>query len=198
VRRTLSAGALLALALTGCSGGGSGPAPGSPSGGAAPARLERLARLQPCPTAQPGARPVAGGLPDVTLPCIGSGPSVRLAGLRGGPTVVNVYGTWCRPCGREAGYLSQAAVADRHHVRFLGVDVGDTDADALSYAAATKPPAHYPLVADTSDRVIHAYAAGPPVTVFVAASGRVVHVARGPYPSTAALQADIHRYLGAG
>lgn len=189
----LTIGVGLAL-LEGCSGGGPSPHP-APTGDL-PSLLRRAA-LQPCPSTDPASPAAPAGLPDVTLACIGPGPGVTLSALRGKPTLVNVYGTWCGPCGREAGFLSQAAAADRGRVRFLGVDTTDTADAALGYAAATDPPAHYPLVSDPQGTVVRHYPpTGPPMTLFVDPSGTVVHVTRGPYASTAALQADVARYLG--
>ena len=44
--------------------------------------------LPECPRLPP-AKPVDGGLPDLRLPCLGGGPSVDLADLRGTPTVLD-------------------------------------------------------------------------------------------------------------
>jgi len=180
------AGAILAA----CSSGGARQVTPYPS----MAKLVQRADLQPCPATT--TTPASGGLPDLTLPCIGHGPAVHLAGLRGMPTVVNFYGTWCEPCQREAGYLSSVAAQARGKVQFLGVDVNDDDWDALSFAAAVKPPAHYPLVADPKALGLQYYNPGPPATVFVDPAGKVVGVAHDQYHSAAALRADIKRYLG--
>jgi hypothetical protein len=74
--------------------------------------------------------------------------------------------------------------------------VGDHNWDALSFAAAVHPPAHYALVADPNALGVQNYSTGPPATVFVAASGKVVGTHAGPYPSAAVLRADIRRYFG--
>ena len=189
--RVLLAG--LALVLAGCTSI-SVPDGRTPSPGPTIARLEQRAALESCPASSASAGTVSNGLPAETLSCIGPGPAVHLAGLRG-PAVVNLYGTWCGPCGKEAGFLSSAAAADKGTVTFLGVDIDDTITDALSYAAATKPPAHYPLVADPDDTVIHTYNPGPPATLFLNGSGQVVHVEHRAFTSTAAVQADVRRYL---
>ena len=53
--------------------------------------------LPECPRL-PAAKPVDGGLPDLRLPCLGGGPSVNLADLRGTPMVLNVWAAWCEIC----------------------------------------------------------------------------------------------------
>jgi thiol-disulfide isomerase/thioredoxin len=157
--------------------------------------LLRAAHLKPCP--QSSATPIAGGLPEVTLSCLGDGPAVHLAGLTGRPTVVNIWGSWCVPCQAEAKYLSSVYDADQAKVRFLGVDTEDSVNSALSFGAHVSPPIRYPSVVDPDKKVligVHA-APGPPVTLFVNAAGKVVHVHPGEYPSAAALRTDLATYL---
>src|SRR5207237_8219321 len=95
--------ALLALATTGCTGGSSSGPPAV--SGPAHAELVARAALDPCPPSIAVSH-VSHGLPDVTLPCLGAGPAVHLAGLRGTPTVVNIWGSWCVPCQAETKYLA--------------------------------------------------------------------------------------------
>jgi cytochrome c biogenesis protein CcmG, thiol:disulfide interchange protein DsbE len=193
VNRVWIAGlALVVLAATGCQSAKTLATPG-PQDTASP-RLVAAAHLRPCPSSR--GTPIPGGLPDVTLSCLGAGPNVHLAGLDGLPTVVNVWGSWCGPCQEEAGYLSAAYDADRTKVRFLGVDTEDGANDALSFGAAVKPPVRYPSVSDPDRKVLLGiHFPGPPETVFVNAAGRVVHIHGGQYRSTAEVQADIAKYL---
>lgn len=182
----------VALLAAGCttqvSVAGSPPVRQGPSHAA----LVRAAGLAPCPASSAAD----GTLPDVTLPCLGNGPAVRLAGLTGQPTVVNVWGSWCIPCQQEARYFASAYDADRGRVRFLGVDTEDSVDSALSFAAHVKPAMHYPSVVDQQKKVLLAlHFAGPPVTAFVDSAGKIVHVTPGQYSRTAALQHDIATYL---
>jgi thiol-disulfide isomerase/thioredoxin len=142
---------------------------------------------------------VSGGLPAVTLPCLGGGPPVELAGLRG-PLLVNVWGSWCLPCQKEAPYFTAVYDADRTKVRFLGVDDEDDPNSALDFATHVRPPMRYPSVVDDDKQVLLALkSSGPiavPTTLFVAASGRIVHRTISDYSSAAQLRADLARYLG--
>jgi thiol-disulfide isomerase/thioredoxin len=185
------------LMLAGCTGSSNDAQPG-PSFSPNPdhQKLVRQADLDPCPPSSTTS--ASGGLPDITLPCLGDGPSVHLAGLSGKPTLVNIWATWCRPCLNETRYLSTVYDALRPRVRFLGVDTEEAStAAALAFAPHVRPPMHYPSVYDDDRSVLAALGTNAvPMTVFVDASGRVVHREFGPYRDVATLRADIGRYLG--
>ena len=192
--------ALVALmaALIGCSGS-SGRVTPAPSFSPNPKhnQLVKAAKLDPCPPSEPTSVP--GGLPDLTLRCLGSGPDVHLAGLVGKPLVLNIWGTWCGPCQAETRYLSTVYDELRGRVRFLGVDTEESNPDsALAFAPHVRPPMRYPSVID-NDKAVLLGLHGPigvPSTVFVDSSGKVVRQVSAPYRSAAALRADISRYLG--
>lgn len=185
---------LWVLTAAACSSSSSPVSPGPGRSGTTQALL-RAAHLKPCP--QSSATPIAGGLPEVTLSCLGDGPAVHLAGLTGRPTVVNIWGSWCVPCQEEAPVLSRVYDGDRGKVRFLGVDTADDPDSALDFSAHVNPPVHYPSVVDPDKKVLLGLASspGPPLTAFVDAAGAVVHVKIGPYTSPASLRSDIATYL---
>ena len=191
------AGVLAVMALVaGCSGSSSGVVP-VPSFSPNPKHSELVARahLDRCPPSRSAS--VAGGLPDVTLPCLGNGPAVHLSGLGGKPLVVNVWGSWCGPCTQEARYLSAVYDAMKGHVRFLGVDDEDDPDSALDFAAHVDPPMRYPSVVDDNKQVLVAMSTSEvPITLFVDADGHLVHRNFGPYHDAASLRADIAHYLG--
>lgn len=191
--RLLALGLTATLIAAGCSSSSSSGAAGHPN----EQRLRLIAKagLDPCPASS--ATPVPGGLPNVTLVCLGNGPAVHLAGLVGMPTVVNLWGSWCVPCQQEAAVLSKVYDADRGRVRFLGVDTEDSADSALDFGTHVTPPVRYPSVVDPDKKVLLglAKAPGPPQTAFVDAAGAVVHVKVGPYTSAAALRSDIATYL---
>ena len=138
------AGVLLTLVLAGCtqsflpgvgeSGGGSSAAPAtSQTPDLAAAR--KAAGIADCPAGS-DAEPVAGGLPDFTLDCLGGGASVRLAGLRG-PLLVNLWAQWCEPCRSESTYLAAFATAQKK-VAVLGIDYSDPQTGlAIEFARQT-------------------------------------------------------------
>src|SRR5438270_4172398 len=170
--RFIAGAAVLAASMSACTGssGSVGPEPNfSPN----PKHRELVARahLDRCPPSQQASVP--GGLPDVTLPCLGGGPAVHLAGLVGKPLVVNIWGSWCGPCQAETRYLSQVYDELRAQVRFLGVDTEDDPKSALDFAPHVSPPMRYPQVVDRDKRLLIALniPSSVPTSVFVDASG---------------------------
>jgi thiol-disulfide isomerase/thioredoxin len=132
-------------------------------------------KLSACPST-PSKPPVTGALPDVTLPCLGSGPDVRLADLRG-PLVINVWAQWCGPCRDEAPYL--AALAKSGKVQMLGIDYDDPRPE-LAVKFATDEGLTYPHLVDRDKAVQRALkVGGPPLTAFVDKDGAVAFVHRG-------------------
>jgi thiol-disulfide isomerase/thioredoxin len=187
-----------AIGLAGCTSSSHGPDVTFPQ----PPNFDQLvekAHLDPCPAS--GA--AVGGkkaLPNLSLPCLTTGKSVTLDGLRGTPLVLNIWGSWCGPCQAETRYLSEVYDAAKPKVLFLGVDTEDEPRSALDFAPHVTPPMRYPQVVDANKKLLLALnlPSAVPTTVFVTAAGQVVKVSPGPYRSAAALRADIKRYLGVG
>jgi len=151
--------------------------------------LRAQAALQPCPTG------VSKDLPPLTLACLGGGPPVALNGTPSGvPTLVNIYGSWCGPCQKEMPLLATFSKAAAGKVALLGVDTEDEQRLALLFAKDVGQT--WPAVVDDDKAVLRKYAAGPPVTLFVDAAGRVVHVKVGPFKDLRELKDLTSQYLG--
>jgi thiol-disulfide isomerase/thioredoxin len=172
---------LAAVALSACD---SNDAP--PAVDLAPLRAE--AALSPCPT-------TVGEVPDLTLPCLGGGPDVRLRGTGTGvPTLVNVYGSWCGPCQREMPVLADFARRAGAKVALLGIDTQDEQRLALLFARDVGQ--HWPAVVDDDGTFMRRYSSGPPVTLFVDGKGRVAFVHRGPFTSVGQVVTAVRTHLG--
>lgn len=164
------------------------------------ADLRAAAGLAACPDLVAGTDRAADSarerrLPDLTLPCLGTGPAVNLADLGGVPYVVNVWAAWCGPCKDEMPYLEEVYQQTEGRVGVLGVDFEDTAFAGLS--AAADFGVTFPSVQDTDGRTRSALRfPGPPFTVFVAADGAVVATKTGVLTSADELRDLIHTHLG--
>jgi thiol-disulfide isomerase/thioredoxin len=192
------------LLLTGCSqtadaGGRVTPAPtdAAVSGPAepAPADLVAAAGLVDCPSTDPQVEAREDGLPDLTLDCLGDGPAVRLAGLRGTPMVLNLWASWCEPCRAELPLFADLAAAGGASLRVLGVAVQDDPGAALSLLTDTD--VHYASVRDdTAGTKAPLRWTGLPMTLFVDADGVVRHAQRGVITSDEQLRGLVQEHLG--
>ncbi|WP_299056898.1 TlpA disulfide reductase family protein [uncultured Nocardioides sp.] len=184
VRRVAVLVAVLAVVgagLVACSGedGGSNwsiPAMGPPDVDVdTPALREakQAAGIEDCPRTDDGD----GELPELTLECLGGGPSVDLSELRG-PLVISVWAQWCKPCRDEMPELEKFHQRYGDEVSVLGIDYQDPQVDdAMSFLGETG--ATYPQLADPGGAVDgqepFPRLAGIPFLMFVDAEGRVAH-----------------------
>ena len=101
------------------------------------------------------------------------------AALRGRPTVVNLWATWCLPCQREMPILQRVHERFGEQVRFLGVDTRDDAAAAVEFLRAIGVT--YPQTVDPDGDLLHQLRIpGLPVTVVLDRHGRVAHRKVGP------------------
>ena len=180
MNRAVAAAATLLLLVAGCAD----PAP-SGDGGTEPRashvdvdtpalRAQKAeAGIEDC---EPGAGqgPAEGGMPDLTLACLGGGPAVRLGELRG-PAVVNLFAQWCEPCRTELPFYERLHRDGKGKLAVLGIDYLDTQPDgALALAEATGVT--FPLLADPDGLLRPEFRIrGLPGVLFVDADGRIAN-----------------------
>ena len=157
-----------AVALSGC-------VSPDPSNDASPsAQTYNTADVVTCdPAGEAGVGPDQGGLPDLSLPCLGEGPDVSLSHLAGRPTLINLWASWCGPCREEMPLLQDAFEQHGEQIRFLGIVTRDKPSVARDFASTVG--AKYPHAVDTAGALLDTLGVpGLPVTLAVDANGRIV------------------------
>ena len=183
-RLALIATVAAALALAGCTAEAEPPENPFAGAGAAASSLDvdtpalrrqkQRSGIEPCPATDPASTPAENGLPDITLPCLGGGRPVHLAGLRGRPTVLNLWASWCTPCREELPVLQDFYERADGKVRMLGVDFEDTQ-PAAALKLLEDSGVTYPQVADFDKAIDQGLGRHPvPMTVLLNADGQVV------------------------
>jgi thiol-disulfide isomerase/thioredoxin len=158
--------------------------------------LRTKAHITPCTAPVTTAR-VKGGLPDVTLPCLGGGDDVALARLRG-PLVITFWASWCGPCRRELPIYQRFAKKYAGRVDVLGIDTNDVHPDA-ALDLARDSGVTFPLVADTDTAVTQAgmRVVYLPTVAFVDADGHLASYQALEITSLKQLEDLVTRHLGA-
>ncbi|MCD0444175.1 TlpA family protein disulfide reductase [Glycomyces sp. A-F 0318] len=126
----------------------------------------------------------------------------------GAVLVVNFWGSWCPPCVAEAPFLAEAAAyfaeqgqgrSEGRDVRFLGVNIRDTDDAALAYER--RYGIEYPSISDPAGRVADRfvdYGLSPtdiPATIVIDAEHRVFSIWRSDFKDAETIIADVEQAL---
>jgi thiol-disulfide isomerase/thioredoxin len=107
-----------------------------------------------------------------------TGKRVSLARWAGKPVVINVWGSWCHPCNREAPEL--ARFSRKHPGLVLGIDVEDSRQGAKRFYA--KYGLRYPSIFDPRSKLVIGLLGGKfaPTTLFLNRRHRIVAAILGP------------------
>ncbi len=155
---------LAATALVGCSGSGNGQL--TADGGGVRTMVPVEQRKDPV------------DLVGNTL----TGERLDLSTFRGKPVVLNVWGSWCPPCRKEAPDIQAAAVELEGKAEFIGIATRDEKDNALAYERKYKIT--YPSLMDQGDLLLALRGAvasqSPPVTLVLDDKGRVAARFVGP------------------
>jgi thiol-disulfide isomerase/thioredoxin len=118
-------------------------------------------------------------LPDCTFEGFNGSPTLRLAALRGKPTVLNFWASWCIQCIGEMPAFQKVYSSLGGRVTFVGMNVlelqGETMGAGRTFAKRTG--VHYQLAFDPAG-LLYGHFQNPlrpvmPITVFVDANGVV-------------------------
>lgn len=117
------------------------------------------------------------GLPSLLVSDL-DGHEVATETLRGQPTVINLWATWCGPCRREMPVLAEAQ-RNMPHVRFVFADQGESAAQVKGYMERNGLALDNVLI-DGNLELSHYYnVRGYPTTLFLDAEGRLLDLHMG-------------------
>lgn len=136
-----------------------------------------------------------GGLPDVTLPCLGGG-TVDLSTLKG-PLLINAWATTCAPCREEMPALEAFHQKYGAQLPILGVDYLDTPDESLVVNTAKSRGATYPIVIDADGKLGQKFGFSHiPATFLLTADGKVKLVQMGGMNSLQQVEQKVTAALG--
>jgi thiol-disulfide isomerase/thioredoxin len=116
-------------------------------------------------------------LPLVSGPALGSSKTISTQDYRGKVVVINVWGSWCPPCRKEAPDLQAASVETKNVAQFVGITSKDYDpAPAEAFVRSFKIT--YPSIYDPTGKVLLAFAdelppSAIPSTMIIDRQGRL-------------------------
>jgi len=121
--------------------------------------------------------PVVGHpAPDVAVQTLAGHPT-SIAMLRGHPTILNVWATWCRWCGRELPLIARFGT-QHPHLRVVALE--EYGSRALVQAWLRAHPAHPAILYDGPGRLSQIYGIDLlPTTIALDAQGRIRAIVRG-------------------
>ena len=116
-------------------------------------------------------------LPTVSGPALGSNQPISTQDYLGTVVVINVWGSWCPPCRKDAPDLQAASVETRDVAQFVGITSKDYDpAPAEAFVRSFKIT--YPSIYDPTGKVLLAFAgqlppSAIPSTMIIDREGRL-------------------------
>jgi thiol-disulfide isomerase/thioredoxin len=194
MRHLVAAAAAAALLLSGCEA--DVPGPGKTAVDVDTSELRALKAeigMEDC-----AEGPGGGGLPELTLPCLGGGPDVDLSTLRG-PLVINTWASNCGPCIKEMPALQAFHQKYGDRVPVLGINFVDVMPEA-ALELARETGATYPSLADPEGLLLEQddirIRAANPQLILLDEKGKVSYQTAGGLDSVDEVVAMVNEHLG--
>jgi thiol-disulfide isomerase/thioredoxin len=164
----IAAGLAAALMLTACASSGADEQTRSAGQVGYPNVPRNLTRVAPEQRKE---------LPAVSGPVLGGNKTISTQDFRGKVVVINVWGSWCPPCRKEAPDLQAASVETKDVAQFVGITSKDYDpAPAEAFVRSFK--ISYPSIYDPTGKVLLTFAgelppSAIPSTMIIDRQGRL-------------------------
>jgi thiol-disulfide isomerase/thioredoxin len=130
----------------------------------------------------------------VPLDCLDESSVVNLASIKG-PTLVNVWGSWCGPCKDEMPIFVDFYAKHRVSVGLIGISVEEADIqDAQVFVK--EYGITWPNLYDSDGSTRTTLGMGVPITLFIDEKGEIVHRKIGVVTTIEELEDKARKYLG--
>jgi cytochrome c biogenesis protein CcmG/thiol:disulfide interchange protein DsbE len=130
----------------------------------------------------------------ITPECLDSSKGVNIAAIKG-PAIINVWGSWCKPCTQELPYLSEFYQTMDPQIQLIGVDVEEKRPEDGRMFARTHGIS-WPNLYDSDGSTRKYFGMGVPVTWFIDGAGKVLYKKVGPFSSTEEIRLLTFKYFG--
>lgn len=131
---------------------------------------------------------------DLTIDCLDGLPGLNVAAIKG-PAIINVWGSWCKPCREEMPYFAEFYAGMDPSIQLIGVDVEEKRIEDGRMFARTNG-IQWPNLYDGIGATRAYFGMGVPVTWFIGESGEVLYKKVGPVASADELRTLAFKYLG--
>lgn len=130
---------------------------------------------------------------DLTIECLDGLTSLNVAAIKG-PAIINVWGSWCKPCKEEMPYFAEFYEGMDPNIELIGVDVEEKRIEDGRMFARTNG-IQWPNLYDGEGVTRKYFGMGVPVTWFIGESGEVLYKKVGPIASADELRTLTFKYL---
>ena len=130
----------------------------------------------------------------VALDCLDESSVVNVANIKG-PTLVNVWGSWCGPCKDEMPIFVDFYAKHQDSVGLIGISVEEADIqDARDFVK--EHGITWPNLYDANGSTRASLGMGVPITLFIDEKGEIVHRKIGVVTTIEELEDEARKYLG--
>ena len=131
---------------------------------------------------------------EITPDCLDSSKGINVAAIKG-PAIINVWGSWCKPCTQELPYFTEFYQTMDPQIQLIGVDVEEKRIEDGRMFARTHG-IMWPNLYDSDGSTRKYFGMGVPVTWFIDGDGKVLYKKIGPFSSTEELRTMTFKYFG--
>jgi thiol-disulfide isomerase/thioredoxin len=128
------------------------------------------------------------------LECLGGGDAIATDQIVG-PALINVWGTWCKPCREELPHLTEFYEKNKNQVNVIGIAVEERSQTAVIKFIENNGM-NWPVLYDADGSTKAEFGMGVPVTWFVDQDGEVQYKKFGPFRNVEEIESAARKYLG--